>query len=263
MKITEVTTITKSTKQIPIKFTEINSFISKKCPIAFNKPFRLYRGMPRRSEMMFGDSSLLNRRSANTSNHYTLLIDYILNSWNKFPKRSKSFICSTNSDRDFYGITYEVYPVGNPLIGICPSEDMWDSFKIEIDQIGNVFSNLAYILSTSKKKISNTNKISHNIFDILSKNKTISNNDTLSDITNIISLADKNWHDLMFEPKLKYTWSYFSPINLAKFQSFSQLLENTIDPIKNKFKLYKLSEMPNVKNREIWFSGPAYFVRNW
>lgn len=42
------------------------------------------------------------RKSANTSNHYTIMFSELLPSWKNIPKRNKSLICST-SVSDAYG----------------------------------------------------------------------------------------------------------------------------------------------------------------
>ena len=69
------------------------------------------------------------RKSANTSNHTTLLMDN-LPSWKKYPKRSQSLICSTNhTNAQSYGTLHYVYPSDKCDIGIVPTTDVWDSFQ--------------------------------------------------------------------------------------------------------------------------------------
>lgn len=68
------------------------------------------------------------RRSKNTTNHMTLLMDN-LPSWKSYPKRSQSIICSTNSSNaSSYGSLYMVYPTDQCNIGVCPASDIWDGF---------------------------------------------------------------------------------------------------------------------------------------
>jgi len=70
------------------------------------------------------------RKSRNTTNEYTLLIDN-LPEWKKFPKRSKSLICTTNpNDTENYGSTKLILPKNGAKLGICSSDDFWDSFHI-------------------------------------------------------------------------------------------------------------------------------------
>ena len=66
------------------------------------------------------------RKSANTSNYYTVLFSDILPSWKKFPRRDESWICTTSFNEAVgYGKVYGVFPLGDPLLGICPKQDMW------------------------------------------------------------------------------------------------------------------------------------------
>lgn len=64
-----------------------------------------------------------------SGNVYTLLIDN-LNSWQKFPKRSKSLICTTDQyTAENYGNVYLVIPFDSAKWGVCPEADIWDSFN--------------------------------------------------------------------------------------------------------------------------------------
>jgi hypothetical protein len=82
--------------------------------------------------VMLVDPSASQRKSANTENYYTLLIDN-LPSWQNYPKRSKSLICSTSrhvaelfsQDNDKNGGVYIVLPFNGAKIGICPQRDIW------------------------------------------------------------------------------------------------------------------------------------------
>jgi len=61
-------------------------------------------------------------------NYYTLLMDN-LPSWKGYPKRSKSFICSTDDMKaSGYGDMYYVFPVNGAKIGVCSSGDVFHSF---------------------------------------------------------------------------------------------------------------------------------------
>ena len=74
------------------------------------------------------NSNDFHRRSANTYNFYTLFIDAHPN-WKKYPKRARSFICSTSyGTADGFGEVSLVFPADDNLIGICPDSDLWSSF---------------------------------------------------------------------------------------------------------------------------------------
>ena len=74
------------------------------------------------------------RKSANTTNYYTLLMSN-LPAWEKYPKRNRSMICSTNfHNAKSYGgehdNLYHVFPKDGAKIGVCPENDIWWSFAL-------------------------------------------------------------------------------------------------------------------------------------
>ena len=77
------------------------------------------------------DTSATERKSENTSNYYTVILDNIPSMAN-FPKRSRSFIGSTNKDRArSYGFLdnkfFVMIPYDGVKIGIVGEQDMWDT----------------------------------------------------------------------------------------------------------------------------------------
>lgn len=94
------------------------------------KGITIFRGTQSDHNALITDPSIGTRVSANTRNYYTAVID---NSprWKKFPKRSKSVICTT--DKNYagnYGEQYVVFPINGSKIGVCSKEDFWESFPI-------------------------------------------------------------------------------------------------------------------------------------
>lgn len=72
------------------------------------------------------DSMLTTRESQNTVNYYTVLLDN-LPAYKDFPKRSKSFVASTNKFKaNFYGDACAIIPYDDAKIGIVGENDMWD-----------------------------------------------------------------------------------------------------------------------------------------
>ncbi len=76
------------------------------------------------------DASKSVRKSKNTSNYYTVLLDN--NPYNQplgFPKRSKSLICSTSYSyaSDYSGDVYAIIPFDGVPIGCVNEQDMWDT----------------------------------------------------------------------------------------------------------------------------------------
>lgn len=90
----------------------------------------IYRGLRHRDDYLFIKPSSYNRVSANTNNYYTILFDN-LPSWKDYPKRSKSIIGTVNYyTAEFYGTIYRVIPKDGSKIGVCPEDDIWNSFHI-------------------------------------------------------------------------------------------------------------------------------------
>lgn len=74
------------------------------------------------------------RVSANTSNHYTVILDAVLPK--EFPKRSASIICGNWKNRHYasgYGRDYAIIPFDGVKIGVCPGRDIFDT-EIELSQ---------------------------------------------------------------------------------------------------------------------------------
>jgi hypothetical protein len=83
------------------------------------------------------------RQSRNTENYYTLIIN---NSpeWSNFPKRE--IICSTYSNR--FRSSYCVFPFDGAKIGVCPTPDIWGSFKgIYPQEVNKSLSSILYSMN--------------------------------------------------------------------------------------------------------------------
>jgi len=85
----------------------------------------LYRGYKSSQKYLHIDSNKSERKSANTSNHYTVLIDTFLE--DKFPLRSKSIICTNDIEKaKGYGYVYVVLPYKNAKVASVGDPDIWD-----------------------------------------------------------------------------------------------------------------------------------------
>lgn len=93
-----------------------------------NKP--LFRGMNRGDDFCVIEGQKGGRKSKNTTNHYTLIIDEQLkNKFSHAPLRSKSLICSNNLSytSSFGNATYALFPYDDVEIGKCEYQDLWDT----------------------------------------------------------------------------------------------------------------------------------------
>lgn len=119
---------------IPLTREEILPFLKKHCSIALeNAQYgenSLYRGFKHSIEMGVYDPSSGTRSSENTSNWYTSFFD--TNPENSaWPKRSKSFICTTDNERALsYAEDHEsnvglILPFDGVRVGEIMSDDLW------------------------------------------------------------------------------------------------------------------------------------------
>lgn len=122
-----------------LKFVDeaLHKYYSK-VVIAINKYIEgniIWRGVTNSSLALLVDPTKVERRSANTKNYLNLLIS-TLPSWQNYPPRNRSLICSgskgmagTYSSSSSNPGAYVVLPFGDPLIGQCPQGDLWASFE--------------------------------------------------------------------------------------------------------------------------------------
>lgn len=89
---------------------------------------KLVRGMFAEGGMRFGDPRHKERPSKNTASH-TMWILESLPEWGDLPKRSRSFICTTDQAYSgCYGSPYYVIPYDNAKMAICPAADFFQCF---------------------------------------------------------------------------------------------------------------------------------------
>lgn len=231
----------------------------------------LYRGLKKpKDSLTYSDSTKSVRASAFAkSNQYTIWVDNHP-SWKDFPKRSRSFICSTNyHTARHFGIPHIVFPIGDPKFGICPVSDFQLSFPY-------AYKNYNFGVLSLNNQISSlvdqySEKIYHTYDELLKALAELQKRyDDLKDrglIKAWLSKEPKKQEqafDLMSPEERRFTHQLVDPnsnggifqVNHSIFDSLSYAL----DPYKNGFKIEDFSEMKFLDNKEVWFSGKAYFV---
>lgn len=104
--------------------------IIRNCSIAVKLGGFLFRGMNSEYDqnVIIWPESNKHRPSANFHWDY---YEHVLNhlpSWEGWPDRSKSIICSTDDNyASGYGYNYVVFPVDNAVLGVTSGQDFWDS----------------------------------------------------------------------------------------------------------------------------------------
>ena len=201
------------------------------------------------------------RKSANTSNEFTLLQSNLLPSWKDWPKRNQSFVCTNDfnraTDYSWGGAVYMVFPFNDPDIAICPAKDIWFSFKSlnhsDIDEFNDWLNQIrSYLYDEEKLKISDM--------------------DTINDLKEFIKCYNENLP--LIEKFLNKKLTYQGIIDLKnaiglpslKSKDLLKTLNDVFDPNKNEFKKVKFSEFWKQKKlntnpgHECWFSGTAIFL---
>lgn len=210
----------------------------------------IFRGMPKEdAEGLYNGANLNRRSSFALFNYYNLWLSND-SAWQDFPKRDKSFICTTDMRKAIeYGDPYYVIPADKTPIGICPKDDIWFSFpdvsealgvshyeggnpSVFVECLDDIFQNvLKYKVPDDDWEIFQKSAMSVSMFDIM---------DTC-----------------------KNEWFYPTLISYARkhhIEDVDTLMANIFDPNRNKFALEKASNFNALENREVWMSGAVLFV---
>lgn len=125
--------LTENNKQYKnaINIEEALKLIKENCSnMDFSKPY--WRGTKDNGDSYIMDGSKGYRKSYDTGNYYTMLIDHFSDKGN--PLRSKSIVCINNPGESYaeryadkhMGSYYAVFPYDNAKIGYVGDQDMWD-----------------------------------------------------------------------------------------------------------------------------------------
>lgn len=127
---------------------KITDIIQKNCSQAverYKEGYTIYRASDTRGDYLVTQAGKGRKSAYSVGNHYTLWIN---NSelWDKFPNRE--IICASGERAFEHGTDeyYHVFPFDGAKIGICPAEDIWESFNtlskldVNADEL-NIFLN--------------------------------------------------------------------------------------------------------------------------
>lgn len=235
---------------------------------AFREGRVIYRGDRRHEDILAAVVTPGIRISQNTSNIYTRLVSDVFVSWQDFPKRSRSTICTTNiekADRYCYNNPFVIFPQNGTKIGICSASDFWLSFPFmneitNIDSLdtfnsslSNAFANLfkdKSVLNTLKIfKTGSTNdikKLFYSLEQICIEN--MKNHETSDKFVDIIdgNRILSHWY-----------WDYYT----ENATSLLDFIEYIMLPKKNKFRMISVDKIPKRANKEVWFEGQYLMIR--
>lgn len=239
MKINELITEAdkRSLKKVPDNLDDIIQLLETNCSealIALKKGKTCFKGLRDLSQPFYKtDPKLKIRKSKNTKNYYTLLFDN-LPSWSKYPKRSRSLICSNDRECCWsYGIPFLVLPYNGAKFGVSPDADIWHCFN----NIG----------------IKNLNLFTKVISDC--------------------GIPDKKFDQLIFELRIGGEYNTSAKFKKAGLDLIGEAMKNNktnqdlinklnflFNPDKNGFELANIKTIPTDYPSEIWTDSEAYLI---
>lgn len=226
--------------------------------VAVSGVCQIFRGENARSEgVLYVEPAKFKRRSANTDNYYTEIVDNS-DRWQMYPKRSQSLICSTDlSTASGYGTTYVVLPQGDPVIGVCPGGDFWVSFPVLKDKVGlrpaDLNDTLKYIYYT----LTDYHLGAAPSYPVL------------VDALKAIDRRNPYWQARRDDSEVNsdklvqgaQTWADGEANRLLKLGgNLLRTCDSLLDPAANNFRAMQLSKLKFSGEHEVWLSAPSYMV---
>lgn len=110
---------------------EVIEILRTKCKdfLAGSPDRPLVRGMSGSDESYIVHGEAGGRKSANTTNHYTAILNHTLGK-KGYPLRSKSIICGNMENKEYargFGDNlFAIIPFDGVKIGVCPTFDLWE-----------------------------------------------------------------------------------------------------------------------------------------
>lgn len=259
--------LTETSRSKPMEMDDALKFIQKNCKDALKAWKRgghgdyIFRGLwsPGTSQALEVQGNIEPpRKSRNTSNYYTLLLDN-LPSWRQYPRRGRSIICSSGYEKaDAYGEVFYVFPVDGAKIGVCSDRDIFTSFmKVTKPYAMNVFNATLQELVNS-----GTGTISETEWD-----------NSWTRMSNKMKLFDKEYvesgggHIKVSTSEWGYNQQIADTImNMyKKSKTMKETMDKLLDPSRNGFKLMKSGQkLP--KDKEVWIEEKCILIRqdnNW
>lgn len=207
------------------------------CSKAIANKIELWRGGNFDDDCYLMDTSHTVRRSANTSNHYTIILDKFLGE-KDLPMRSKSFIM-TGEPRtaESFGTSRRIIPFDDAKIGNTGKEDLWYvDLNSKVDMAFEDFSALYSRLDVDDKSY---DQIVKDTLNLLKKLRGTDEGDLDRDMEDFLKLfKDADLDIKSIELELK---------NIFDFDSIG-------------FKFYTGATAPKYTINECWLSGKALAV---
>lgn len=189
------------------------------------------------------------RKSANTYNYYTLLLDH-MQTWQAYPARSASVIASLSlTYAQGYGTTFLCIPEGDPVVGVCAAEDFWDSFPHMRDKLGYDVSSLDDFNMCLRNAM---RKLWHETDGISTYPELMQALEGISEKYNHMQHDDK----IMLYEGTRRLWDYL------QMKGLHAGINELLDPDRNHFAKHLWHELHAYAdhNYEVWFSAPMWMI---
>jgi hypothetical protein len=218
----------------------------------------LYRGINSMKAAILVDSTKMRRVIPSALND---LID-TSSEWSAYPNRMDSIICSPDVNAvQFYGSIYAVFPLNNPIMGMCPADDFWSSFKQSLVYSVAGFNRQAGIITNIvvANDIMKEQKQPTSLRELIQLYDTLNiERHALADKTDIDSKKRRKEIGLLFV-NFDGLWNLFNEDFVENIPRLTQV-DRLLGPESNRFKLLKQDAINNLKN-EYWFEGQAILIK--
>ena len=222
----------------------------------------IYRGsFDRGATYWIVNPAAVGRASANTSNEYTILMSE-LPSWKAYPKRSRSIICTTDSETaESYGQIYAVVLPNRFNLGICYDNDLWDSFT--------------YLKKRTGSSAENFNDAFGSLIEATTgESWSAEKGHTLADIKEKAAIIQQ-WLVQNFDKAPPHKKELARLFKITRFfqerlnessppDALFKMIEALFDPDRNQFeRVTSLSKLPTYStygSREVWTDTPCLLI---
>jgi len=239
MKISHILQEDRRSRKIPNFSTALNDIgrYASQAAAAAKNGRRMYKGIENlHGNMFITDPKAVTRKSVNTCNYYTQLLDN-LPSWQNYPKRSESLICTTSLIKaSNYGTSFQVLPVNGAKFGICPAEDLWFSFRTIVSSM-KVFNRCFELCYQIPDR--NYEQLLEAI--LLRKNELAGW--FMSQLRHPISVDLKN-----------------SLLEAKTVQEVESIFDRVLNPEANGFQLGTINDIPKDSSNEVWTNQKSYLL---
>ena len=222
----------------------------------------IYRGLDIRSDSFdiyhFNSIDNTERRSRNTDNYYTILINHLLPSFKEYPKRQ--IICSFDDGIALnYGDLFIVLPKNKSKIGVVPKQDIWDvrtEGKHYFEEYNKEFKLLFYHVLGEKAL---EEKVSLKLFkELINKIDNLKNLDLYDHNNPAIITSPAMIRTAMFTLRTAFDYHHNSRISFL-----DHLDKNIYNAKKLGFKLGTIENLHSIINKtnECWLDTEVIYIK--